>query len=160
MIVNTTLLKNNNVRFSIHYYTSIRGRLKIKMSSCQYRDPHVKDRTVLRPSYLWHGNTHTWERRSLYWDGPQGFTEVRSCAIKSVCAPKLMYSRPLTQVHTLFSVVKCKGDVAVTHWSCISRLVCIEQTVCYLSPSEHDVVLRIHHCCACSFLYASGQIWP
>ena len=29
-------------------------------------------------------------------------------------------------------------------------------TVCYWSPSEHDVILRIHHCCACSFL--SG--WP
>ena len=29
------------------------GRNNIKMSSCQYRDPHVKDKTVLyRPSYL------------------------------------------------------------------------------------------------------------
>ena len=28
------------------------GRLNIKMSSYQYRDPHVKDKTVLRPSYL------------------------------------------------------------------------------------------------------------
>ena len=27
---------------------------------------------------------------------------------------------------------------------------------CYLSPSEHDVILRIHHCCACSFLFG----WP
>ena len=26
--------------------------LNIKMSSYQYRDPHVKDKTVLRPSYL------------------------------------------------------------------------------------------------------------
>ena len=67
-----------------------------------------------------------------------------------------MYFRPLTQVHTLFSVVKCKGDVAATHWSCISRLVCIEPPVCYLSPSELDVILRIHHCCSCSFLFG----WP
>ena len=29
-----------------------RGRLNIKMSSYQYRDPHVKDKTVSRPSYL------------------------------------------------------------------------------------------------------------
>ena len=34
------------------------GRLKIKMSY-QYRDPHVKDKTVSRPSYLYHGNPHT-----------------------------------------------------------------------------------------------------
>ena len=28
------------------------GHLNIKMSSYKYRDPHVKDKTVLRPSYL------------------------------------------------------------------------------------------------------------
>ena len=28
------------------------GRLNIKMSSYKYRDPHVKDKTVLQPSYL------------------------------------------------------------------------------------------------------------
>ena len=28
------------------------GHLNIKMSSYQYRDPHVKDKTVSRPSYL------------------------------------------------------------------------------------------------------------
>ena len=65
---------------------------------------------------------------------------------------------------TLFSVVKCKGGEPAMHRSCISRLVCIEPTVCYLSPIEHDVILCIHHYCACfSFsggLHASGQIWP
>ena len=44
------------------------GRLNIKMSSYQYRYPHVKDKTASRPSYLKHGNPHTWERRSLYRD--------------------------------------------------------------------------------------------
>ena len=39
------------------------GRLNIKMSF-QYRDPHVKDKTVSR------GNPHIWERQSLYWTGP------------------------------------------------------------------------------------------
>ena len=48
-----------------------RGRLNIKMSSYQYRDSHVKDKTVSRPSYLLHGNPHTLERRSLYWDRAQ-----------------------------------------------------------------------------------------
>ena len=28
------------------------GRLNIEMSSCQYSDPHVKDKKVSRPSYL------------------------------------------------------------------------------------------------------------
>ena len=47
------------------------GCLNIKMSSSsyQYRDPHVKYKTVLWPSDLQHGNPHTWERWSLYWAG-------------------------------------------------------------------------------------------
>ena len=44
------------------------GRLNIKMSY-QYGDPNVKDKTISRQFYLYHGNPHTWERRSLYWDG-------------------------------------------------------------------------------------------
>ena len=47
------------------------GRLNTKVSSYQHRDPHVKDKTVSRPSYLQHGNSHTRGRRSLYWDGAQ-----------------------------------------------------------------------------------------
>ena len=78
--------------------------------------------------------------------------------------PKLMYFRPHTQVNTLFSVVEYKKNIAATHQSCISRLVCIEPRACYLSPIEHDVILCFHHCCACfSFsggLHSSGQIWP
>ena len=34
------------------YFMHPGGRLNIKISSCQYRDPHVKDKTVSRPSYL------------------------------------------------------------------------------------------------------------
>ena len=45
------------------------GRLNIKMSSYQYRYPHVKIKTGSRPSYFKHGNPRTWERRSFYWDG-------------------------------------------------------------------------------------------
>ena len=36
--------------------TASGGRLNIKMSSYQYRDPHVIDKTVLRPFYRQHGN--------------------------------------------------------------------------------------------------------
>ena len=35
-------------------------------------------------------------------------------------------------------------------------LFALSHPFCYLSPSEHDVILRIHHCCACSFLFG----WP
>ena len=35
-----------------HALTEPGGRLNIKMLSCQYGDPHVKDKTVSRPSYL------------------------------------------------------------------------------------------------------------
>ena len=37
------------------------GRLNIKMPSYQYRDSHDKDKTVSRPSYLYHKNHHTWK---------------------------------------------------------------------------------------------------
>ena len=42
------------------------GRLNIKMSSYQYINHRVKDKTVSRPLYLWHENPHTSKRRSLY----------------------------------------------------------------------------------------------
>ena len=55
------------VYYSILWLAQDSGsRLNIKMSSYQYRDSHVKYKTVSRPSYLQHGNPHTWER---YWDG-------------------------------------------------------------------------------------------
>ena len=46
---------------SVSYCKYPGGRLNIKMSSYQYRDPHVKGKTVWRPSYLKHGNAHTWK---------------------------------------------------------------------------------------------------
>ena len=64
------------------FSAAFRGRLNIKMPSYHYRDPHGKDKTVSRPSYLKHGNPHTWERRSLYWDGalvPLAYLSCVSC---------------------------------------------------------------------------------
>ena len=49
------------------------GRLNIKMLSYQCRDPHVKDKTVSRPSY--HVNPHSWKRWSLCWNGALVFIE-------------------------------------------------------------------------------------
>ena len=53
------------------YFANTGGGFNIKMSSYQYRYPHVKDKTVSRPSYLKQENPHTWARRSSYWDGAQ-----------------------------------------------------------------------------------------
>ena len=43
----------------------------MNMLSYQYMDSDVDDKTVSRPSYSLHGNPHSWERRSLYWDEAQ-----------------------------------------------------------------------------------------
>ena len=64
-----TLYKSIFFKSQIMSGIRIWGRLNIKMSSYQYRDPHVKDKTVSRPSYLSHGDPDTRERRSLYWEG-------------------------------------------------------------------------------------------
>ena len=47
-----------------------RGRLNIKMLFYHYGDPHVQDKTVSRPSYLQHGNPHTWENGLYIETGP------------------------------------------------------------------------------------------
>ena len=37
------------------------GRLNIKVLPYHFRDSHYKDKTVLRPSYLYNKNVHTWK---------------------------------------------------------------------------------------------------
>ena len=44
------LWKNSN-NSKLDWITESGGRLNIKMLSYQYRDPHVEDKTVSRPSY-------------------------------------------------------------------------------------------------------------
>ena len=45
-------------------------RLNIKKSSYQYKDSRYKDKTVVRPSYLYNGNSYAVKTILLYWDGP------------------------------------------------------------------------------------------
>ena len=45
--------------------------LNIKMVVFRYGDFHYQDRTVVRPSYLWNGNSYTGKMPSLYWDNSQ-----------------------------------------------------------------------------------------
>ena len=44
------------------------------MSSYQDRDSHVKDKTVSPTVLLLIWESHTWERRSLHWDGAQSIS--------------------------------------------------------------------------------------
>ena len=44
--------------------------LNIKAIFPKYGDSRVKDKTVVRPSYLWHGDPYTGKTTSLYWDAP------------------------------------------------------------------------------------------
>ena len=44
-------------------------RFIIKMLSCQYVNPHYKDKTVSRPSYLHNENPYT-RNHCSYWNGP------------------------------------------------------------------------------------------
>ena len=44
------------------------GCLNIKMPSYQYRDSHVKDKTVSPTVLSLTWDPHTWKRQSLYWD--------------------------------------------------------------------------------------------
>ena len=46
-------------------------RLNIKTVFPRYGDSHVKDETVTRPSYLFHGDPYAGKTASLYWDSPR-----------------------------------------------------------------------------------------
>ena len=46
-------------------------RLNINTVFPRYGDYHVKDKTVVRPSYLQYGDSYTGKATSLYCDGPQ-----------------------------------------------------------------------------------------
>ena len=45
----------------------VRDLSQYKDHLSQYGDSHVKDKTVARPSYLWHGDPYTGKMTSLYW---------------------------------------------------------------------------------------------
>ena len=58
-------------------YQSPGPRLNINTVFPRYGDPHVKDETVSRPSYLQHGDPHTGKTTSLYWESPHVTLEKR-----------------------------------------------------------------------------------
>ena len=87
--------------FKLKHFGDLGVRSNIKMSSYQYKNSHAKDKTVSWPSYLKHGNLHTWERRSLYWDRVQAifspqFNPVNIimdlCPILQMCSKHLFWA--------------------------------------------------------------------
>ena len=46
------------------------GPFQYKDHLSRYGDCHVKDKTMNRPYYIWHGNLYTGKTASLYWHGP------------------------------------------------------------------------------------------
>ena len=71
-------------------------RLHIKTVFPRYGDSHVKDKTVVRPSYLWYGDPYwdpyTGKTISLYWDArPPGVSNLRQleCLFHNLFSLKL-----------------------------------------------------------------------
>ena len=81
------------------------GRINIKMSSYQYRKSHGRDETILRPSYLHNGISHTGKMTSLYWIKDQYPITRKQVKVWVVCIILGLYivrhrllCRPLAQV--------------------------------------------------------------
>ena len=58
---------------------SVASRLNRKMSSYQYRHPNVKDKTVSRPPYLYHGKRIPWKTVFIL---KRGSGEITLCCMK------------------------------------------------------------------------------
>ena len=69
-------------------------RFNIMILSNQYRDSHYKDETVVRPSYLYNGNSYTGKKASfidplLYWTSPITLEKLGSFWSASCIFPQL-----------------------------------------------------------------------
>ena len=69
-----TLLRNDAsymmLLTSLSSLAGAQGPVNIKTIFPRYGDSHVKDKMVMRPSYLWYGDPYTGKTTSLYWAGP------------------------------------------------------------------------------------------
>ena len=68
--------------------------LNIKTVFPRYVDYHVKDKTAVRPSYLWHGDPYTGKMTSLYWVAPLIIRKV-TFMTSIIYAPYLLISYQL-----------------------------------------------------------------
>ena len=125
------------------------------MSSYQYRDPNVKDKTVSRQSYLWHGNPHTWERRSLHLDGfwcltwrcaklerwvPQHILFSTPSMVTTRTGPTWSSGKP--RVRTWEGSMELAAPLLLTHWGrvmhiCVSKLTLIGSDNAWSVPTHY-----------------------
>ena len=54
------------IMWGVSVIKNLGDHISTKMPSYQFRDPHDKDKTVSRPSYLYHGYSHTWKDSLFY----------------------------------------------------------------------------------------------
>ena len=68
-------------------------RLNIKTVFSMYGDSHPNDKTVLRPFYLYIGNSYTVKTTSLYWVGRLGSILPSFCLLNSmICFTSKLYN--------------------------------------------------------------------
>ena len=82
-------------------------RLNIKMSSYQYRDPHVKDKTVSRPSYLLHWNPIPGKDGLYFEAGPWYPTSMYKHSLWGYCSILSILFSNINTVHWQVRVLYC-----------------------------------------------------
>ena len=75
----------------------------------RYKDFHCKDKSVVRPSYLYHGNTYTGEPVSSYWDGLQKSIKTHELPFLMTQSLQIMLILPFLKDHLSFETTLIGG---------------------------------------------------
>ena len=76
----TNILTNHSFRWTLRALFQYNDRLSM------YGDPRDKDKTVVRPSYLYYGDPYIGMTASSYWDGPNfAYELILACITTSKC---------------------------------------------------------------------------
>ena len=112
------------------------------MSSHQYKKSRCGDKTVLRPSSLHNGISHTSEMTSLYWINPQvGWPDW----VRAIPGYRYTYLEPTQQTHypKMTSFLR-QNDVITSEWRCFYVIT----------------TLLLRHVFGGNFLHAACQLSP
>ena len=109
--------------------------LNIKTIFPRYGDFHVKDKTVVGPSYLKHGDPYTGKTTSLYWDGP-----LVSHTWISNCDPKYSVGCHYFSIYAISA--SCANVLIIRFWwNCMMYLSLFFKYHCtgtHCAPHHHD----------------------
>ena len=115
----------NHLCINVWWWTALSelgGRIIIKMSSYQYMDPHVKDRTVSRPSYLKHGSHHIWEDGVYIETGPR-VPRDNGCGCKQTASNRYIYSSKTTDSSSAVFLCMKPCFTELTSRSCSNLII-------------------------------------